>query len=86
MRQRQAVLPQGFIPLGFDNTDLWIADRLDHGQRLVGRARNIDDHFVAQRQQRASGRNKRIAQFDAVAYEREPADFHALHLSRTAAK
>ena len=76
MRQSQAVLAQRFVPLRLDDADFGIADGPDSFERVIGGARNVDDDFVAQRQQRADGRRKRIAQLDTIANEGESADFH----------
>ena len=76
MGQSQAVPAQRFVPLRLDDSDFGITDGPDAFERRVGRARNIDDDLVAQRQERADGRRERIAQLDSIANEGEPADFH----------
>jgi hypothetical protein len=73
-----------FVPLRRDDADFGIADVAQHFFRLVIARAKRDDEFVHDWQDRADGRNKRIAEPLAVAKKSEPADFHAAILPRAA--
>src|SRR5437763_352102 len=65
------------IPLRFNHADFRVVNRSYAFHSAVGRARDIDDDLVTQRQQRADGLHERIAECIAVTNEGESADFHA---------
>ena len=79
VRERQAGAALAFIPFGFDHADLGMVDGPDRLERVVRRARDVDNDFVTQRQERENRRDERVAQIDAVANEGESADFHGGH-------